>query len=1144
MTAKKDKTSNIFITFIAILGKIKLWFIVCLFLLVILIKAVALPYLLEPITKEALDRLSQIISERTGQEVNIGFSNLEVSLGIRSAFMIVDQPSLSINDEFIGADKAYLVFNYRDLPVLVVDQAKVNIQETEDNQLIFGGITPEFINAFMQLASSDTLLPNELQSDLVFLPSKFIASNTQISYTNKNNKITYIPTTTFAIRNAAELEMFHVFFNSDLNDPWKFFGRINLPFDLANNDTEFYLEARYFENFIRQANLDFNLDNPRLELWGTYSTNNELSLASNFRFNNFAYEFNSDPHNLDNQNFDSYFNTRSAAVIIDTKINNPLSNDVSIETNWKLNARSITVQLATLFIDDEVAIDILETSGNINVSNNSFAITANNILIDGPVGTGKFDIAANNLNNGTVSINLVGSSPNADFAKVAKLFPSSLSEAGARFIRNDIQSNRSNLKSIVVSGDDITKFPWPDNEGGIFELQANLYDATLNYADDFPNLINADGGLRLFGNALAVTIIGGTSDAVTLSIAKAGIDDLTTEFTTLHIALNAHLPNGSLFDVLSTVPETRAKTQNIYEVIQPSGAQDLNLNLAIPLIEGDAIINGDLNLLRGNSFVYTPTTMTVDNILGQIDFDNTSATGILLANALDTGVRISVFLDNETTNLVVDGNFDIKETLEKLNRPTTLPISGSTALNIKIDDEAILVTSNLKGIDINLPDPLGKVASEEKALSLAIIDEDINITYDGGFINANLHDDATAVGIGFLDLPPELPASGTNVAVELNNIDLDSILPTLIEDDDGEEIEYPLNLSLSLPNANFLGMLHNNLSIATTIAASATVVTFASENLAGNLAIKDPSIITVSLEFLNIAEAEKITVSDSDIIYIEPGTITPNLPTLNIYIATLNYGSLVYADINIAGKPMEDKWILDEFTSKIGNNHIRITGETNTANEPFTSLNVFLTMDDIRMFVNDYFDSESVSSGSGSISGKLNWESNILDPHYYTMTGNLRLITDEMVITRGSGGVRLLNLLSPFTFLNTLPNLGIDGTKFDNTTGEFVFDGGDLIIESLHMQGDEINISVSGKTNLITEYNDIHYEVEVESTNTLTAGAVAVANPLAGALLLVFDKVLNTPLLGKVNFNYDVTGTWDEPIIELESQSEVPSEDN
>lgn len=1109
---------------------------------ILIVKVVVLPYLLEPIVRQYLGGIEARLGERLARPVEIGFRGLNVNLSWNSIFLEVAEPYALLDGNRLEALSASLVLGFDRVPELVVAEAVLPVIEQADGTLSVAGIQP---------AELMLVLGDEEGATSGLVVPKLIATDTQVSFESSAGNVTRLPRLDLAFAPDLANERLVLSLKSARWAIARISGGARIPFDFTAAPADFYLRVRNLEHLLQLQSVAIEASELELDLWGRMTDFADLELK--LRLRGFQIDkllaLATDPA-LQPELFPSpQVRAGVATVAIDLAIPEPLAAPRALQADWRVDAEALEVILPSLALGAPLTLAKLQGSGSLAAAESGWRLAADDLRVAGPVGTGSFQLMLERPPAGKLAIDLRGSSADADVGLVADLLPPALSEQGVAFMREDVAAASSQLVTIVVSGDDISAFPWPNNEGGEFTLLADLFDASLDYAEGYPPLVGADAGFGMRGDALAVTIVAGEVEGAKLVKARAAIDSLLPDDVTLYVNFAAELPEGRLEPLLATLPSTRDQSRRYLGAVGLGGSQRLSFEGAFPIHgEGKRSVNGALAFDPDGHLAYHPLTVTLQQMQGQLRFDASNVAGVVRGKALGSGVRVSLAVDQRGADMVIDGTYDIADALARLGRPLALPLAGKSGVRVRVAGSEVVLDTSLVGTGIDLPAPLGKSAAMVRPLTVTVNENLLEFSYDDDFIRARV-DPATnvaAFALGRGVALPALPASGTKVRGSLEFTNLDTLLPEMFAGGGSFGTKLPLEMELELPAAQLLGNLHPDLSVGITVAGVATVASFASEKISGEAVIDASGGVRMSLAHLRLPRAEttlppEVAAGEDVTIYVEPGSLSPPLPPLSVRIDLLEHGDRIYEDVTIVGAPLQRRWQLESLSARVGANQLRLSGDTATTGQPYTELTIDIELADINSFANNFIVNDSITAGSGRLSGNLAWRGSIIDPHYRSLTGQVSVALAELNITKDSSTARLLNLLSPFTLVQALSDIDVAGTVFDDVNGSFAFKDGDMIIDGLKMRGPDVDILVTGTTNLITERNMIDYAVTLNGSDNIASGAVSLLNPIAGGILLVFDKVLSAPLIGKVKLNYTVTGSWDEPEVELQEEIQLES---
>ena len=179
----------------------------------------------------------------------------------------------------------------------------------------------------------------------------------------------------------------------------------------------------------------------------------------------------------------------------------------------------------------------------------------------------------------------------------------------------------------------------------------------------------------------------------------------------------------------------------------------------------------------------------------------------------------------------------------------------------------------------------------------------------------------------------------------------------------------------------------------------------------------------------------------------------------------------------------------------------------------------------------------AMARGHGGLEGSLEWVGSPLEIDYPSLSGTLAVHVDDgrflKVETRDAG--RLLTVLSLQGLSRTLvtdtrESFG-DGFAFSSIRADATVSRGVLSTQNFRMTGSSAAALMSGTVDLRKETQQLHLVVLPEIDASTAALALGVANPVIGLGALLANLVLKAPLSKAFALEYDITGSWNDPVV-------------
>ncbi|WP_372964303.1 YhdP family protein [Marinobacter sp.] len=172
----------------------------------------------------------------------------------------------------------------------------------------------------------------------------------------------------------------------------------------------------------------------------------------------------------------------------------------------------------------------------------------------------------------------------------------------------------------------------------------------------------------------------------------------------------------------------------------------------------------------------------------------------------------------------------------------------------------------------------------------------------------------------------------------------------------------------------------------------------------------------------------------------------------------------------------------------------------------------------------------------------IDWPGSPDDLALSKLSGTVSARLDDGVILQQNSSAqlfRIFNLLNTDTLWRRLrldfSDLYERGVAFDAISGKASINSGLLTLDpELQLVGPSGAFKISGTTNMATEDLDMRLVMVLPITQNLPLAAILMgaSAPIGGALF-VLDKILGDPLSKLTSATYNVTGSWNEPEVEL-----------
>ena len=339
-------------------------------------------------------------------------------------------------------------------------------------------------------------------------------------------------------------------------------------------------------------------------------------------------------------------------------------------------------------------------------------------------------------------IDLNGSLSRANGARVHRYLPLVLPEPARHYVREAVVAASASDVKFKVKGN-VADIPFGRTPVGEFRISASFRQGQLAYVPAYlqpaaalpwPALSELSGELLIANASLKVSRASGKVaglPGLQLLRADAEIPDLMQAVT---VEVQTEL-RGPLTDALAFVNGSPLNgiTEGALAQTVASGSADYRFKLSLPIADIEkSRVDGSVTL-AGNDVLFVPGTPMLAGLSGKVGisergFTVTAAEAGVLGGELrfDGGLRADAAPTDPDAGVFFKGRGQIS--VEALRQFQSLPwvprlaqhASGSTSysatLGFRRGATEVTVASNLRGLALNLPAPLGKPADTELAL--------------------------------------------------------------------------------------------------------------------------------------------------------------------------------------------------------------------------------------------------------------------------------------------------------------------------------------------------------------------------------------------------------------------------------------------
>ena len=752
-----------------------------------------------------------------------------------------------------------------------------------------------------------------------------------------------------------------------------------------------------------------------------------------------------------------------------------------------------------------------------------------------------------------------------DIAKAKRYIPQNVVKPKLyTWFQNALESGSIPRGSAVFYGP-LDKFPF-DNGEGRFLLQGNVRNASLKYQPLWPaaDLIDVD---IVVDNARLYTERGqSASTGNNIVDAKIEIADLRNPVLTIDATATGTLETVRQFVLQSPLANVFGGQMDRINV---DGEASFDLDLMIPIraardFEVTTRIRSSNGRLQVEGFPAPVTDLSGLVTVTRDTIQSESMGGIFLGQPVTIDLHSAPEDEPLYTAIAsVAGVVTAEAIVSELGVPVADFVGGQSgyALDLKFPKRnetastpmTFVIASDLVGMEVRLPEPLGKAAASEVpyAGEIYLVDggERIETTGKAGDdvawqLSMAQGDNGWDFDRGVLALGGELiePAETRGLHIR-GNVERVRFEDWLNLSRSGEQqsgtVDRIRSVDLRIADLYLLGQHLVDHRVSIDRSARDWLVQFDGSSVAGSAFVPydfgGDRALVLEMDRLHLPGDD--AAEDTD----EGSTVDPRrLPPISLKAADFALGArhlgAVETEIRKTDAGLEtDEIVTRDDTFEVVGAGGWVIDETDPAGQR-TYLKATLTSKDVRTTMARLDYNPGIDGGNMGILLDVSWSGGPGDDYLATLDGEVqaRFGTGQLYeVDPGAG--RMFGLMS----IAALPRrLSLDfrdvfdkGFGFDKIGGTFRIDDGEAMTCNLSLQGPAADIGIVGRTNLVEGSYEQSAIVSANFGNTLPIVGAVVAGPQAAAAMFLFSQIFKKPLQEVGQVYYGINGPWDEPII-------------
>lgn len=748
-------------------------------------------------------------------------------------------------------------------------------------------------------------------------------------------------------------------------------------------------------------------------------------------------------------------------------------------------------------------------------------------------------------------VNLTGHLDRADPSRIAAYMPNRLATT-RDWLERSLQSGSTAHVKFEVKGD-LYEFPFGEGHAGHFLVEGALRDARLRYHPEWPAIDAIQGSFRFENRRMEIRAERASIFASRAAPITAVIDDFAMKPPLLRIEGVVDTTAADTFRFLRESPLVNGPGA-FTRAVAVEGPGSLKLRLEYPLWGTDPIrVAGDYQFNGATASV--GRNLAMRDVRGRLAFTEKGVRG--------QDIRGTLFNQPASLSIASQPDAQVLTTLEGRIEAAALgayapaflaaKMDGATAWRARIlsgrQGSELTIDSDLAGLGVALPEPLAKAASAPRPLTVSIArlgadNEVTTVALAGGVFGRFARAAGSERWQGALrfgaPVANEPLREGLWLYGSLAALDVDAWQSLLAAPRAAASAPAPSapplelrGVDLQLARARYMGRDFAQMHARLERDEGQWSGTLESPRVAGDVHWnpQGKGRLVAKLERLTLIEAQPDAAQPPR--QDEPA----DLPALDVAAEHFEFRGRWLGRLDLKAEPAGDEWRIDRLDLTNGHAQFKSSGGwRRTATGSLTTLALKLDAENLNALMAQFGFGDYLKRGNGSLEGQLAWSGYPYEFALAALAGNLKVDARRGQFAKiDTGAGKLLGLLS----LQSLPRRAMfdfrdvfnEGFAFERIQGDVKVARGVLLVEGFEISGPAAFVSLTGEVSLPQETQALTMQVVPEVSEGLALAATVFGTPVLGLSTLLLSKLLKNPFGKAVAYEYQVTGSWDNPTI-------------
>ncbi|HKU15024.1 MAG TPA: YhdP family protein [Steroidobacteraceae bacterium] len=708
----------------------------------------------------------------------------------------------------------------------------------------------------------------------------------------------------------------------------------------------------------------------------------------------------------------------------------------------------------------------------------------------------------------------------------------------------------------------VRDFPFRKDEG-LFLVRGHVEDALFDYQPGWAPASDVTADLEFRNEGMHIHSTGANVGGLHVTEAAADIPDLKDTHLRIKAAARGDLQDG--LHLLTNSPLAPALGEP-FARLSGRGGLNASVDLDLPIRNLDARRIEVQARFADATVSMRDIDAPVRSLSGTLTVRNTlPAAADLQGQWLGGPLEVVIKPDGATAS-VLNATGTAAATQLKPFLPSAVKLSGTTQWRLATNFSAatgdaqrktgVRIESDLRGLGVALPEPVGKSEAEARPFQVTLESDGEDAVLARSWlgdvraiVRVARSDQGWALDRGGIRADGNAPAlpshRGLRIEGAVERFVLDDWLALRGEGDAAAGHGKPLSEYLRAANVRvgtfeLGGYRWSDVRGMLQATSAGWRVDVDGPGAAGQILIPEQfsgsQPLRASLERLVLEKPEAESSGDD----AGADTLDPrSIPNLQVHVGSMRVGTRAIGMFDLKASRIPEGLRVDSVAIDGNSAHAEAQGDWVVTPEggQQSKLKMSVTSDDVAATLRALNYSDMIEGKHGELQGELQWRGGFDLERLERATGAMSVhIENGQLVAVQPGAGRVLGLFSiaalPRRLALDFKDLTEKGLAFDSIQGDFELREGNAYTSNLLLRGPAAEIGIAGRTGLASrDYDQTAVVTGNLGASLPVAGALA-GGPAVGAAVLLFSQIFKEPLKGITRGYYRITGPWDNPTVE------------